>query len=176
MSTRRPASRPAALGPSSVSMAPMISPGSAMRPSPYSPQAISPSLGPTNAMPSSPSRATFRLVAACCHMRTFMAGAASTFLSVASSTAVARSSARPCAILARRSAVAGATTTRSASRDSRMCPISTPSLRSKRSVNAFSSDSTESDRGVTKSAPPLVRIARTDAPRSFRRRTRSRLL
>ena len=98
--------------------------------------------------------ATFRLVAACSHMRTFMAGAASTRLSVASSTAVARSSARPCAILARRSAVAGATTIRSASRDRRICPISASSLRSKRSVKTFSSESTESDSGVTNSAPP----------------------
>ena len=40
----------------------------------------------------------------------------------------------------------------------------------------FSSVSTESDSGVTNSAPPSVTMARTDAPRSFKRRTRSRLL
>src|SRR3546814_3321371 len=73
-----------------------------------------------------------RCVAACSHIRTFIAGAASTGLSVASSSVVARSSACPVAIFASRSAVAGATTTRSASRESWICPISTSSLRSKR--------------------------------------------
>ena len=112
-------------------------------------------------MPSALSVARLRCVAGCSHMRTFIAGAASTCLSAASSTAVARSSARPCAILARRSAVAGATTIKSASRDRRICPISASSLRSKRSVKTFSSVSTESESGVTNSAPPRVRIART---------------
>ena len=129
--------------------------GSAMRPRPNSPHAISPSSGPTNSMPSAFSVARLRRVAGCSHMRTFMAGAASTRLSAASSTAVARSSASPCAILARRSAVAGATTIKSASRDRRICPISASSLRSNRSVKAFSSVSTESESGVTNSAPPL---------------------
>ena len=70
-------------------------------------------------------------------------------------------SASPCAILARRSAVAGATTTRSASRERRIWPISASSLRSKSSVKVFSSVSTESESGVMNSAPPFVRIART---------------
>ena len=51
-----------------------------------------------------------RRVAAFSHMRGFMAGATNTGLSVASSTHDARSSAWPPAILASRSAVAGATT------------------------------------------------------------------
>ena len=76
-------------------MAARIACGSAMRPGPYSPQAISPSSGPTKRMPSARSVARFRCVAGCCHMRTFMAGAASTVLSVASRTVEARSSARP---------------------------------------------------------------------------------
>ena len=55
-------------------------------------------------------------VAACCHMRTFIAGATTTGLSVASSKVVARSSAMPAAIFASRSAVAGQTSTKSAAR------------------------------------------------------------
>jgi hypothetical protein len=49
-------------------------------------------------------------------MRTFIAGAANTGLSVARSKVVARSSAIPAAIFASRSAVAGHTRTRSAER------------------------------------------------------------
>ena len=74
-------------------------------------------VGLDDVTPSARSRATLRRVASCCHIRTFIAGAASTFLSVASSRVVARSSAIPAAIFASRSAVAGQTTTRSASRD-----------------------------------------------------------
>ena len=49
-------------------------------------------------------------------MRTFIAGATTTGLSVARSRVVARSSAMPAAIFASRSAVAGQTSTRSAAR------------------------------------------------------------
>ena len=76
----------------------------------------------------------FACVAACCHIRTFIAGATSTRLSVASSSVVARSSASPAAMRARMLAVAGATTTRSALRDSWMCPISLSSVSENRSV------------------------------------------
>ena len=65
-------------------------------------------------------------------MRTFMAGATITGQSVASRAVVARSSAMPAAILARMEAVAGATNTRSASRESRMWPISLSSVRENR--------------------------------------------
>ena len=58
----------------------------------------------------------------------------STGLSVARISVVARSSAMPAAIFASRSAVAGHTTTRSASRLSWICPISTSSLRSNSEV------------------------------------------
>ncbi len=78
--------------------------------------------------------ATLAAVAGCCHIRTFIAGAASTGLSVASSTVVARSCARPAAMLARMSALAGATTTRSAARESWMWPISLSSVSDHRSV------------------------------------------
>ena len=89
-----------------------------MRPSPASARsAISPRFGPTKRTPSFSSVARLRRVAGCDHIFGFMAGAISTGLSVASSTAEARSLARPLASLAIRSAVAGATTMRSASRD-----------------------------------------------------------
>ena len=82
-----------------------------MRPMPASPaSAISPAFGPTTATPSSTRRARLRRVAGCSHMCGFIAGAISTGRSVASRTAEARSEARPPAILAMRSAVAGATT------------------------------------------------------------------
>ena len=65
-----------------------------MRPVPLSPaSAISPSLGPTKKNPSAASCATLRCVALFAHMRGFIAGASSTFAVVASSVAVARSSA-----------------------------------------------------------------------------------
>ena len=56
-------------------------------------------------------------------MRTFIAGAHSTRLSVAIRVVEARSSARPFAARAIRLAVAGATTTRSAQRDSSIWPM-----------------------------------------------------
>ena len=89
---------------------------------------MSPSSGPTKRTPRALSVARFAWVAGCCHIRTFIAGAASVSLSVASSTVAARSSARPWAILARKFALAGATTTRSAARDSSMWPISLSSV------------------------------------------------
>ena len=82
-------------------------------------------------------------------MRTFMAGATITGVSVASNRVVARSSAWPLAILARMSALAGATTRRSAARDSWMWPISASAVSAKRSLWTFSSLKASSDRGVT---------------------------
>ena len=105
-------------------MAATISGTSAMRPGPLSPSASGPSLGPTKATPSASSRARLRSVAGCRHIRVFIAGATSTGLSAAISVEVARSSAMPWAILAMMSAVAGATTTMSASCPSLMWAIS----------------------------------------------------
>ena len=78
--------------------------------------------------------ARLRCVALAAHMRGFIAGASRIGLSVASSTAVARSSAWPPAILAIRSAVAGATTMRSVSRASRIWPTSNSLCASNKSV------------------------------------------
>src|SRR3546814_13109749 len=63
-----------------ASMAARISCGSAMRPKPYSPQAMSPSFGPTVITPRVFNVARLVRVASCSHMRTFIAGAASTGL------------------------------------------------------------------------------------------------
>ncbi len=70
------------------------------------------------------------MVVSCSHIRTFIAGTTITGLSVASNSVVARSSAIPAAIFAMKSAVAGQTTTRSASRESWIWPISASFLRS----------------------------------------------
>ena len=67
-----------------ASTAATISSGSAMRPGPYSPQAISPSSGPTVSTPSAASVARLRRVAGCDHIRGFIAGAMSTGAFVAS--------------------------------------------------------------------------------------------
>ena len=116
-----------------AAIAARISSGSAMRPAPVSPQAKSPRLGPMRRTPRPVRMPMLVWVAGCSHMALFIAGATSTGLSVASSAVEARSSASPAAILARRSAVAGATTTRSALRDSRIWPISDSSVRENRS-------------------------------------------
>ena len=135
-----------------------IASGSAMRPGPNSPQAMAPSSGPIRVTPSPASVAALRRVAGCSHIRTFIAGAISTGLSVASRTVAARSSARPATALAIRSAVAGATTIRSAERDSSIWPIFVSSVREKSSDRASSSAKAESESGVTNWAPAVVRM------------------
>ena len=110
-----------------------MSNGSAMRPSPYSPHAMSPSSGPISTTPRAASVVMLSRVAACCHMRTFIDGATRTGLSVASNAVVARSSAMPCAMRAMMLAVAGATSTTSASRESWIWPISCSSVSENRS-------------------------------------------
>ena len=66
-----------------------------MRPGPVSPQARSPSAGPITWIPSDRKVAMFRRVAGCAHISTFIAGATTTGLSVASRAVVARSVASP---------------------------------------------------------------------------------
>jgi hypothetical protein len=156
---------------SSASMAATISSGSAMRPFARLPALghLAP-FGPTKAMPSRRAPSRFRRVAGCSHIFGFIAGATSTGLSVASSTVEARSLASPAAILAIKSAVAGATTTRSASRDSRIWPTSCSSSRSKRSVKTWSAVSAPTASGVTNSRRRGHHAAHR-APRSRSRRT-----
>ena len=150
--------------------------GSLIRPGPNSPQAIDPSSGPQNSTPSVRSVATLRWVAGCSHMRTFMAGATSTRLSVAISSVEARSSAEPPAILARMLAVAGATTTRSAARDSSMCPIPASSVSENSASCTGAPARLASESGVMNAFAPSVITGRTVAPRSRSRRTRSSAL
>ena len=150
-----------------------IASGSGSRPLPYSPQAISPSSGSITCTPSARSMARLRWVALWCHMRTFIAGTASTGLSVASSSVVARSSAIPFAIFARILAVAGATTTSSACRDNWICPISRSAFRSNRSSNTWSSVNTPRLSGVTNCLALSVSTARTAIPRLRNPRTSS---
>ena len=108
-------------------------------------------------------------------MRGFMAGATSTGLSVASSTAVARSSARPFAIFAIRSAVAGATMTRSlrARGGCGRCPA-------RPRVEELGEDRRRRKRADRQRRDEFcaaaVITASTAAPRSLSRRMRSRLL
>ena len=145
-----------------------------MRPVPASPlSAISPLFGPTVATPSATSVLRFRCVALFAHIAEFIAGASRTLFFVASSTAVARSSAWPFAIFAMMSAVAGATTTRSVSRASRMCPTSNSEAGSNNSVKARSPAIAPTDIGVTNSCAARVSTTRTAMPRSRRRRIRS---
>ena len=152
--------------PKAASVAATISKGSAMRPGPYSPHAISPSFGPTVRTPSLSNVARFRCVAGWVHIRTFIEGAVRTRLSVANRTVDARSLATPFAIFDTKSAVAGATTIRSAARDNSICPISASSVRLNRSSKTFSPVKAETLNGVTNSDPAFVRTAVTFAPRS----------
>src|SRR6185369_11909452 len=147
--------------------------GSGRRPGPYSPHAISPSAGSITLTPSALSWATLRWVAACSHMRTFIAGATTTGLSVASSRVVARSSAMPAAILASKSAVAGQTRMKSAARDSWMWPISTSSLSSHSESWTWLSARVPRLIAVTKCSPPRVSTGVAWCPAFFSSRTSS---
>ncbi len=120
--------------------------------------------------------ATLARVAGCSHMRTFMAGAASTGVSVASSRVVARSEARPAAICARMSAEAGHTTTRSAERDRAMWPISLSSVSDQSVVCTGAPLSACRLSGVTNCAPPAVSTQRTAQPRPVSSRISSSAL
>ena len=161
-------------------MASRIAAGSAIRPGPYSPQAISPSSGPTTATPWKPGKAFNRSIlawtAGCSHIRTFIAGANSTRLSVAIRVVDARSSARPFAALAISPAVAGATTTRSAHRDSSIWPMLVSSSGWNSPDRTGCPLSAASDRGVTNSAPDSVRITRVCPPALAISRTSSSAL
>src|SRR3984957_7445136 len=122
--------------------------GSVILPKPLSPQARSPSSGPMKETPLSLKRATLAFVAGCCHIATFIAGAIKRGAFVVRSVVEAKSSARPWATLAIISALAGATTTRSASRARRICPISISSVRENKSEYTGSPERAAQERGV----------------------------
>ena len=111
-----------------------------------------------------------------CHMFTFMAGASSRGAFEASTTAVSRSLAIPAARRAMASAVAGATTIRSASSASRMWPISAslPASNSSRATGAPESVCIVS--GVMNWVAASVMTTRTVAPALTSRRQSSAAL
>ena len=88
--------------------------GSGSRPGPESAPVSRPTAGSSTTTPRSRSVATFAAVAGCCHISVCMAGAMTTGHRAVRSTLVNRSLATPCVARARKSAVAGATMTRSA--------------------------------------------------------------
>jgi hypothetical protein len=92
----------------------VISSGSGSRPAPVSDPVSRPHAGSSTTAPRRRSVATLSTVAGCSHISVCIAGANSTGQRAVSSVAVSRSSARPWAARASTSAVAGATTTRSA--------------------------------------------------------------
>src|SRR3984885_9892246 len=123
-STRLPlrsAARPSAPRASTRTATPKSSVGSGSRPGPLSAPVRRPVAGSSTIAPRSRNVATFACVAGCCHISVCMAGANTTGQRAVSRTAVSRSSDRPAAARASRSAVAGATKTRSAVWPSRTC-------------------------------------------------------
>ena len=114
--------------------------------------------------PSASRRRRLSWVSRFSHMFTFMAGASSTGARVASTTAASRSSAMPAASRAMTSAVAGATSTRSAWSASWMWPIWASSAGSNRLRATGCPDSVCSVRGVMNLVAARVITTRTSAP------------
>ena len=174
MSTLRPASNPALGGGCSKLSASSI--GSHIRPAPISPQAWPPEAGPRMRTPRDTTVSTFACVALLAHMIRFMAGARTTGASVARHRVVNKSSARPPARRARKSALAGAISTSWAQRASSMCPIAASAALSQRSLRVGRPDTAWKLIGVMNFCAAAVMTTWTSAPRSIRRRTRSGLL
>ena len=135
--------------------------GSAMRPKPNSPQAISPSSGPTKRMPSARSVARFRCVAGCSHMRTFMAGATSTRLVGGEQDGGGEIVGEPMRHLGQKVGGRGRDHDQIGLARQADMPDLGLVLEVEQIGEGLSSVSTESESGVTNSAPPFVRIART---------------
>ncbi len=100
------------------------SPGSGSLPLPVSTPVSRPTAGSITTAPRRRSTATFSRVAGCSHISVCIAGAKTTGQRAVSRVFVSRSSARPWAAFASRSAVAGATITRSACWPIRTCGTS----------------------------------------------------
>ena len=83
--------------------------GAAIRPMPRCRQLSHPSSGPTRIMPSSRNCVTLRCTADLSHISQFMAGASMIGPVKLKTSVLSKSSASPCAVLARKLAVAGAT-------------------------------------------------------------------
>ena len=133
-----------------------------------------PSAGSRTSTPRSRSVATLARVAACSHISVCIAGARTTGHRAVSSVLVSRSSARPCAALAIRSAVAGATTTRSADWPIRTCGTSCTS--SHTSAETGLPDSAAHVGAPTNLRAAAVGTTVTSWPDSVRRRSSSQAL
>ena len=116
--------------------------------------------------------AMLRWVAGCSHIRTFIAGATSTGLSVASSVVEARSSARPsAAIFAIRSAVAGRHDHQVGRRATARCgPSRASSVRRRARNRPCPRTARPATAGSRTRAPAAVRIGRTATPALRKRR------
>ena len=123
--------------------------------------------------PRARSVATFACVAALAHISRFIAGATAIGASVARHSVLSRSSAWPCARRARKSALAGAITMRSAQRASSMWPIAASAVASHRSERTGRPDKAWNVSGPTNWRAPSVITTCTSAPCSRRRRTSS---
>ena len=127
-------------------------------------------------MPSCRSCATLRWVAGFAHICRFIAGATNSGHSRARQSVVSRSSARPCASLARKSADAGATTMASAPRDTAMWPMPSAAPDCHRSVRTGRPDSAWNVVGVTKRVAASVITTSTSTPAFTNRRVSSAAL
>ncbi len=172
-STRLPAST---FGWRDATSAAKRSSGSSIRPSPFSLHASSPVSGPRIATPSCASCAMLRWVALFAHICRFIAGATSSGHSRARHSVDRRSSARPCASLARKSAEAGATMIASAPRETAMWPIALAAPDSHRSVNTGRPESAWNVTAVTKCVAASVMTTSTTMPALTSRRVSSAAL
>jgi hypothetical protein len=108
---------------------PTMSAGSARRPLPVSLPVSRPAAGSVTTRPRERSSATLSRVAGCSHISVCIAGKKAIGHRAVSRVLVSRSSASPCAALASRFAVAGTTSTRSASLPIRTCWTSGTSVK-----------------------------------------------
>ncbi len=143
---------------------------------PTSPHAWSPAAGPAISTPSARSSSTLRCVAAFSHISTFIAGASMSGQRRARHSADSRSSASPCATFAMKSALAGATTMRSRSRESSMCAMLSATRLSHRSVHTGCPDSACIVTGVMNRVAASVMATRTSTPARASSRTSSAAL
>src|SRR3954452_6836655 len=172
MTTRRPtrsvASASAPCSSTTVASAAM-SAGSGRRPGPESGPVSRPTAAGRTTAPRRRRVATLSCVAGCSHISVCMAGTKTTGQEAVSSVAVSRSSARPMAARASRSAVAGATTTRSA-----FWPIrtwATSGTSDHTSVVTGLPDSASKVAAPTKCRAPGVGTTRTSYPASVNARS-----
>ena len=133
-----------------------------------------PTAGSTTITPRERSVATLARVAGLSHISVCIAGASTTGHVAVSSVLVSRSSASPCAALASRSAVAGATTTSSAARPMRTCGTSRTS--SHTSVCTGRPDSAAQVGSPTNLSAEAVGTTRTPWPDSVKSRRSSQAL